>query len=742
MPDASPAVPEQGAFDPRTILEALREQLALAGTRPHRAPRRAAISIPKLPPVQRRFAIVWASLVLWVLYVLHGRAEPVPEETIYSFYTLEALRQKVFETDWVTPAIVWTFLFGCFYLVGIVLTKRKLLAAAEGTEHYTAVMNDQLERVKGSLLDSKNPGALGYYGARLHALVVRWETDADLPAVQALKNEIVEIDEQDVAHSFVTVGWCETALPLLGFLGTVIGIGAAIGSISEAIKLLLKPTGSGGQASLDTMFNLGFQNMALAFDTTFFGLFLLLVLGVLHILVKKSLANRFDNARRFYSLALAQMPEGHQNVLVLGLSELRERMDSVEETLRSIDEDATAYKSRVERLVDHVIMEGGDQFKAIRKALMKPVIEFERVEKEPQDGFVNFVATHTKTQRWRLGGLGLTAGANVGGVASVFDSRSDKAWLATFRGRLDENNQINESRARLKHVYPNDDVSAFVAQDYDDQIWFGALASAETSASSAVGPRTQAKAIPPANLTKVPTALDRDLPVLADDGNRVLLPVRIGADIDIQSLAIAAGAQPSRLLRLPAAYDWKEWDFNRTTRTLLAVGHPIGNANGAWSLVFYSVPAASQAKKGSERSEPSEIRQIGRLVLPSGVQPRCVRAVDTTSCLFTITDSLHYIDETRTTPKKVESQGIPTAITNIVPNRHGWVALLEGDRLSMWSCRKGGRLYPYDDSSKTFKIEAVQPELFRVSADGRHLYGADGHSLFKWSFPKSMSDRS
>ena len=215
------------------ILRQIREML---GTRS-----RSNVSIPMLPTPKIGFALWWASLILYMTHLVHTKAlPPVPKETLYTYYTLDAIRQKLWETDWVTPAIFWTFLFGTFYLLGVWLTKYRLLANAESTDVYNKVMSGELDSVKHKIEAAADPAQLGYYGARLHALVTRWNEDSDLPAVQALKNEILEIDEQNLAHSFVPVMWSESALPLLGFLGTVIGIGQAIGSISEAIKILLK----------------------------------------------------------------------------------------------------------------------------------------------------------------------------------------------------------------------------------------------------------------------------------------------------------------------------------------------------------------------------------------------------------------------------------------------------------------------------------------------------------------------
>lgn len=727
MPDAATAVARH------SDLERLLKLLQLLGLK---RSRRAPISIPKLPPVSRLFAALAALIVLAVLNYLHDHATPVPAETIYSYYSLDALRQKVFETDWVTPAIVWTFLFGCFYLIGIAGTKRKYLADAESSKIYKAVMDGELTAVMRSLLTADEPHKLGYYDTRLHALVARWDADADLPAVQALKNEIVELDEQDVAHSFVPVGWCETALPLLGFLGTVIGIGAAIGHISEAIELLLKQAASDGHSSLDAMFHRGFESMALAFDTTFFGLFFLLVLGVLNILTKKSLANRLDHARRFYSLALAQLPKGHQSASPdVSFERLCAHMEQVEATLRAIDEQSTAYKSRIEGLVQHVIMEGGEQFDAIRKALMRPVIEFETVEEEPRELFAGFVTEQTGTQAWRTGGLGLTAGTPTGGIVSV--RGADKTWLVTFRGQLNENNQIHECSARLTHLFPNEELSAFAAKDENNQVWIGTL-TAISQQTVAGAPRRRP---PAAALEQISVEVRNDLPPLAVDGNGILLPVSVGQGLEVKFLSIAAGARPVKVVRLPGGYNWGCWDFSRTTRTLLAAGQPIGDATAPWVMIFYSIPLP--VPDGSA----ADIPQIARWVLPRDTQVRSIGIVDKTACLFLAGNRLYYMDESRTTPKKVESPELPNAITNILPNRHGWVALVAAGRLSMWSCRRGGML-AQDGTHRTFGVGEIKDDGFCVSADGRHLYGAEQlpelrqRAPIKWSFAKSVSDPS
>jgi hypothetical protein len=723
---------------PRTP-EELIEELMRSFLEKERLGLRGKVSIPVLPGPKIVSAMFWAFLIVYVSYYYHTYdLPPVPEETLYSYYTLDALRQKLWEATWVTPVILWTFLFGMFYLLGIWVKKYKVLANNETSEFYQSVVNGQLALVRRKIETVDDPAVLGYYGARLHALVMRWNTDTDLPAVQALKNEILEIDEQNVAHTFVPVIWSETALPLLGFLGTVTGIGQAIGSIGEAIKLLSNADNSTGNVQLDTMFNAGFENMALAFDTTFFGLFFLLLLGVFHIVAKKSFANRFDNARRFYSLTLAQLPQGSTNVLVAGVSELIEGMKAMEGTLKIIDEDvellegtikvidedATSYKNRVEGLVDQVIMEV-PQFADIRKVLMKPMVQFALLEAKPAKEFQSYIQTLLKLQSpsWTTIALGLSSGREEGGMISL--SESGKSWVATFGTALNEKNNIFECADSFTSIIPSMSLDAFLGVVHGTELRIGVLPADRTTDKF--------------NISKLNIDCLIHLSPLSIGEDEVLTAKQSGISTHIYSIVIKADTTPERVIDLPSKATWSHWDAHSVSRTLMVAG---SSDSGDSMIKLISLPKQHRTlHKGQRKDRPRKPRQE-IIYLPGITKITQFQVLGPRQCVFTDEDgSLFYMDETRNQPIRLEHQNLPkSGIERILSNKKGWLAVISNSRISMWNCRRGGFIYPYEGESPP--NTAVSSSNYSVSSEGRYLYNFADTLIVRWSFPRSAGDRS
>lgn len=236
----------------------------------------------------------YAAIFVCLLYFWHRYfATPLPpKEQIYGFFNTEALRFKLFASGPIPYAIAWTFFFGITYLWQINIRKlfplnisnvadRDIIEAAKG--HDITFVRKLNEFYSKGLL-------VGYYGSRLHKLRKRYE-DKDIASVIALKNDILEVDEEDLALSFTAIVWCEAALPLLGFLGTVVGIGGALGGIKGAVQLLFANS-KGATTNLNQkvveMFGQGFRDLAVAFDTTFLGLMGLIILGIFHNQVKNN----------------------------------------------------------------------------------------------------------------------------------------------------------------------------------------------------------------------------------------------------------------------------------------------------------------------------------------------------------------------------------------------------------------------------------------------------------------------
>lgn len=92
-------------------------------------------------------------------------------------------------------------------------------------------------------------------------------------------------DESTVAYYLMPMRWCEWLLPIVGFIGTVVGISGSVDRLQFGIAELFVE----GLLSEKVLafFNQGFAALSVAFDTTFFGLVGLAIVGSVDLLLRR-----------------------------------------------------------------------------------------------------------------------------------------------------------------------------------------------------------------------------------------------------------------------------------------------------------------------------------------------------------------------------------------------------------------------------------------------------------------------
>lgn len=362
-------------------------------------------------PKSVRLALI-ATVLFWLV---HRRVLPAmpPPETISGFFNLTAIRYKFFDSGPVPYGITFTFLLGLHYLWQIWQKKLLPLSLADNIDQPAVEAARAGDDVKlGTILANKiMQRQVGYYASRFAKLMERWYGDQDIGAVLALKNDILESDEEDVALAFTTISWVEWTLPLLGFFGTVIGIGEAIGSVQRGVRLLFQ-RGQLDQSVLD-LFNAGFKNLALAFDTTFQGLAFLIIVGGLHFLLRRNLALRIAEARLLFRDFVARWRGSGNEPIVLAVGNLDTHIDLLEETvhelrenLRSSDRRATEFREELRSAVERVVTKS-PELQWVRKVLFEPVIEFDKVSLGLATKTAGAIAAHLGHGKWKYCTLGL-----------------------------------------------------------------------------------------------------------------------------------------------------------------------------------------------------------------------------------------------------------------------------------------------------------------------------------------------
>lgn len=120
---------------------------------------------------------------------------------------------------------------------------------------------------------------------RLKRLARHWYQTCEVDAVRAENDSLSAADEGRVAFFLLPVKWSAWIMPILGFIGTVVGVTGAIGSLQLGIRRVFADRVMTAEA-LES-FNRGFSNLGLAFDTTFFGLLGLAVVGTCDMFLRR-----------------------------------------------------------------------------------------------------------------------------------------------------------------------------------------------------------------------------------------------------------------------------------------------------------------------------------------------------------------------------------------------------------------------------------------------------------------------
>ena len=175
----------------------------------------------------------------------------------------------------------------------------------------------------------------------------------------ALKNDLLDEQEGEISLTFAAVRWCEVVLPLLGFLGTVIGIGDAMVGVSAGVGALFR--GLPLESAVGDL-NQGFRGMSVAFDTTFLGLAGLLLIGAGHQVVKKGLAARLSVVRQQTNEKVSRWIGGHMLVGVIQGVEKQMlnsdlRLRALESAVRESDFKAREFRQHSRGMVEAVIRE-------------------------------------------------------------------------------------------------------------------------------------------------------------------------------------------------------------------------------------------------------------------------------------------------------------------------------------------------------------------------------------------------
>jgi hypothetical protein len=628
-----------------------------------------------------------ASLFVGVSYCIHWLfLSPLPPvDQISGFFNLDVQRFKLFESGPIPYFILWAFWFGLTYLVQI--------RFSPFARRYKDYINQRYEQLQ-----------------------VRWGSSSDLPAVIALKDEILQIDEENIFLSFVPVKWSEWTLPLLGFLGTVVGVGQAIGGMKEGIRIVFK----GGEITPTAFefFTDGFRGLAVAFDTTFLGLAGLIIVGGLHLFVKRRLADGLVKARETFTNLVAGLTPPDADITVVT------SINNLEAKIEKVENDNILFRNHVKLLVEQVIEEDPN-FDHIKKVLFKFIVEFNSVH----SGFVSrtqhlvndkLKADKLKTD-WHFTCITVSSSPTMQVVAGIKTSTKNYLLFSDIKGE----GSVQEITYNPKNIILSDDGRILLAiKDSDGNLIIQPTIKLENGSdghrelSIKMSGRDHFLQMPKQNL----------LLIIHQTGLRNEVKYISSTDIDSSEIHLLRAFDPDVI-------DWLPVSAYGNPQTLILVGKLKNSTQ--WQVELLELRQNLVDKNTSNPSEHLEIRSSNKLLLQN-IQPKQVEMLAENQLLIVDTKGqLHYWDLKRPTPTKLNHE--PFGDCKILPGMNGWIGVAAAGNLSMWRVRHGD-IAPYEKGHKGFTITGIDVKYLQSTSDGRYIIGASDQNIIAWEFPRYYLD--
>lgn len=589
-----------------------------------------------------------------------------PGNEINDFFSIPGLGRKTFESGAIPQVIFATMLFGIIYL-GLVCIAEFIFDKRIYERYFWPRIIEQLLR------------------------------SPDRTIAINLKNQLVEEKENETISRLVWVQWSQEALPALGFLGTVVGIGLAMEGMMGGLKNL--PPDIDPLTVILKFLTIrdiyeGFKGLGLAFDTTFLGLVGWLIVGLLQRNVSKRLAKRLSG----YDERL------DRQILMWGTT------SDVGELL-----EARIFREEIRAIIEHVIWEDRDnKFKSIRDTLFEPVIAFSKINGPGGDASVKFLNNKFGDDAWKFGTLGLANASACCGIISVEKQNANRGLgVIQFHAFDKVDPKMIESNETFAHLLPTNDLRQVLGITAENKIYRLDFEKSETKLL-VTPPDFEKIAIDKASVI---TVSGKDVVVLAS--KQKLFGYEFGTNGSLFSLH-----------EITREYLWENQFFHGESCSFWATRKHVNEGEG--SIVEYRIQKAKDRyiiEPGFDRDLPDSSKVHRLLPITQG------------RVLMLDKKNLYYLDTQLPRPKKLE---LPNNLSNAITStsqlwfgRDNWIAIATTGRLRMWKLRRY-RLYSFDQVPAL--PVPLEPDKIRMSHDGQYLVGHNHNEFFFWEFPKHMID--
>ena len=597
------------------------------------------------------------------------------------------------------------------------------------------------------------------------------------------KKYLIELEENNYASSLSVVKWAEVTLPIIGFLGTVLGMKLAMTDINATNEVI--------------------EGMKIAFNTTMYGLAGLLIVGIRHLVIKKTLLSRLweidqnlsdyinhidfthpvkdrnkteeKEKENIYSALVNQVreihkclteiekktPEDNQNQMLQGinqqLQEMQEQLDMVDMQLMETNnrlEDITLS----ERDTSSVLMYAKDSiekviyevpaFQHIKNTLFYPILEFDDLTTELSLNIQEFLQEFPFYQEeWHFSNA-WSASKEDGNSYAIIKTKQEKCLVFQFNfvGNV-ENYKISSLNFTYKKFLPVPDSDKFIGIDSENQPFL--------------------VEIPKHNFTKpenIQTAIEFRIPnrftykiigvsKVEKYGSTFLFLYYLHQTfISVELISLEQLDHSSKPFRNEELKCSEIYAMNEETGTLYIIVNPKEGEQSNYILLILSFELHKKKRKLFELRE-----KINRKILLSpNLKPRKLFVLGKEEILLLDDQGyLHYWKNGLSSFVQLQNDlwdSYPGKDYEIRVGLNGWLAVTLGGLLRMWQIRGQFKLIAYEElspptannnSRKThYSIKQSVAKTLAISADKKFIFGIqeNAKALPVWRFPVIQGD--
>jgi biopolymer transport protein ExbB/TolQ len=679
-------------FSISTIGTAIKYGRLFEGIRPF-PPR--GLRLPGIPKIETSIPIIISVTATIGLIKLH-ESYPLSESEVMDFFNFTHFRYMLFERGFLPKIMIGTFLVSLLLLINTYWRKiRPLLSTHHKNNGLLEASKESMGEKIISILNERRLHPGKWVMAARH-LLNRYESTPDEIYLRKEATTIVEGEGREIERALAHSSWCESALPLLGFTGTIVGMAGAISKLGSELLTSLSP-------NISTLRD-GFSDVALAFETTFLGLAGAILLGGASHLARNTTEKHLEALREFLNRMLDTWAIN---------SPVRELSAS-----RLLNEHEYELFLEAVRKGDHPLLQ------AIDHVIFSPTVEFASEGGALQAKLTSNITNILGTDAWTFqalginpepdGDLGITAvHREVGDVLLVrINNQGDLVSRSHARGSYQLECPHNISRiicskgARI--VIVETDERKMLWTSWEEGRWQPLIQEEQEG-------RYEIKLLGSGS-----NGHETHLITLYSDGplqRLVLDPINQDSTETMQTV-------------LPTDYVWEKWGIDETTTTLFcaAVSHNMHDV-----IKMYRI----RIEHGQLIQElVSESWQGGNVESVYALSPKQIMVLNDNGQVFTY-DTERSGRFKNVTPHDWHQNNQVAAIS------YPYMAVLDHlHNLAMWRI-EADRLVPYRDGAK-------QPRTFRVQGDTRSwcasanrekLYAVWGQALLTWTFPQCRADR-